>query len=267
MRDETERLRALGAQRVVRAEFHESIGSTNDRARELARGGCSAWTLVRAASQAAGRGRAGREWVSPAGGLYLSIVLRPAFPEVGLLPLATGLGVRQALSAFGIDARLKWPNDVMASDRKIAGILAESASGRAGLEWVVLGIGVNLRRPHGSLEGVASSIEEWTPDGVPGADEVSGEIVRAFAGWYDRLEGLEGEAITKAWSAGCLDWEGRIIEGHSGTGLVRGTCRGIDTAGALMLEQSDGTILRLLSGDVRAVRERREKGEGGDSCF
>jgi len=264
MEDETERLRAFGCGRIVRAEFHPSIGSTNDRARELARNGCPAWTLVRARSQAIGRGRAGRAWVSPSGGVYLSVVLRPTFPEVGLLPLAAGLAVREALSEHGVEARLKWPNDVMVSGRKIAGILAESASGGSGLEWVVLGMGINVRRPEPSLAGLASSIEEWTPHAVPPADEVAGGILRALAGWYDRLEGRQNESIVAAWCAGSLEWEGRLIEGYSGPGLVRGIGRGIDGTGALLLEQPDGSVLRVFSGDVRLVREGGKK--ESDQC-
>ena len=122
-----------------------SIGSTSDRLKELARGGAPEWTVVLADVQTGGRGREGRTWVSPPGGLYLSVLLRPRVEQVGAAA-ARGRcrGGRGGGRARACATELKWPNDVLASGRKLAGILAEAASGPAGVEWVVLGIGVNV---------------------------------------------------------------------------------------------------------------------------
>ena len=142
-----------------------SIGSTSDRLKALARGGAPEWTVVLADVQTGGRGREGRTWVSPPGGLYLSVLLRPRFEKVGLLPLAAGVAVAEAAGELGVRTELKWPNDVLASGRKLAGILSEAASGPAGVEWVALGIGVNVsldaaRLPPEMQDGVTSLAAE-----------------------------------------------------------------------------------------------------------
>jgi len=120
--------------------------STNDRARELAQAGAPHGTLVTAGEQSAGRGRQGRVWSAPPGrALLLSLVLRDPPP---LLPLAAALAVAEVA---GADARIKWPNDVLVDERKVAGILAEARPGdgtqspsATGTGWAVLGIGLNV---------------------------------------------------------------------------------------------------------------------------
>jgi BirA family transcriptional regulator, biotin operon repressor / biotin---[acetyl-CoA-carboxylase] ligase len=123
---------ALGHPRV----HYRSIGSTNARARELAAAGAPHGTLVTAASQSAGRGRQGRTWSAAAGrALLCSVVVRD---PPALLPLAAGVAVAEVV---GAEARLKWPNDVLVSGRKVAGILVE---GRPQEGWAVAGIGLNV---------------------------------------------------------------------------------------------------------------------------
>src|SRR4051794_22050396 len=117
-------------------EHHDTIGSTNDRARELAEAGAAHGTLVTAGEQTSGRGRQGRTWVTPPGtAIAASLVLRD-FDD--LLPLRAGLAVADIAAGRAL---VKWPNDVWVDGRKIAGILAES---RSEPRWAVLGIGVNV---------------------------------------------------------------------------------------------------------------------------
>src|SRR4051795_10242494 len=142
-------------------EHHDTIGSTNDRARELAEGGAAHGTLVTAAEQTAGRGRQGRSWVTPPGtAIAASLVLRE-FDD--LLPLRAGLAVADIA---GERALVKWPNDVWIDGRKVAGILAES---RSEPRWAVLGIGVNVAVDVDQLpeeaKAVAGSLGR-TPDEV-----------------------------------------------------------------------------------------------------
>ena len=136
--------------RVV--EVHEALASTQDRARELARAGTPDGTLVVAGVQTGGRGRLGRRWGSPAGGLWMSLILRPDF-EASLAPRITqtaAVGVAKALWEVGVEARIKWPNDLLANGKKICGILAESSAGNTmgspktrRLDYAILGVGMN----------------------------------------------------------------------------------------------------------------------------
>jgi BirA family transcriptional regulator, biotin operon repressor / biotin---[acetyl-CoA-carboxylase] ligase len=130
--------------RVV--EVHDAVASTQERARELARAQTPHGTLVVAGVQKGGRGRLGRHWGSPQGGLWMSLVLRPEL-EAGLASRITqtaAVGVAGALWEIGVEARIKWPNDLLVGGRKICGILAESGVGPGGrLDYAILGIGMN----------------------------------------------------------------------------------------------------------------------------
>src|SRR5207248_2338013 len=117
----------------------------SDELKEAARQGAPEGTVVVAERQTGGRGRLGRAWESPAGNLFLSLLLRPT-PDlrVSLIPLAAGLAVADAMEAEGATCRLKWPNDVLAGGKKLAGILSEATSSAAGVDGVVVGIGANV---------------------------------------------------------------------------------------------------------------------------
>jgi BirA family biotin operon repressor/biotin-[acetyl-CoA-carboxylase] ligase len=261
---------ARGAEPPAVLECHETIGSTNDRLKELARQGAAEWTLVLADRQTGGRGREGRVWVSPAGGLYLSILLRPRFPQVALLPLAAGVAVAEIAAEHGLDVALKWPNDVLvvrrgpgttagerdgAAERKLAGILAEAASGPAGAEWVVLGIGVNLTTSTLPLDVArqAASLGEGAL-GQPDAAVVAVAIVTRLRLWYDALGSAPGSVVA-AWRARALPWWGEPVAVRTAGALLRGRLKDVDEQGALLVEIA-GETRRLLSGEV--VRLRRE---------
>ena len=153
---------------------YDSIGSTNDEAKHLARGGAEEGTLVSAREQTAGRGRRGRGWVSPRGNLYLSLVLRPDCPagRAAQLGFVAALAVGDALRA--ILPRIerltyKWPNDVLIDGRKIAGVLLESETvGSEKLSFIVVGVGVNLTvSPHGMEFPATSIMEEGLGEVMP----------------------------------------------------------------------------------------------------
>ena len=136
--------------RVV--EVHEALGSTQERARELAHAGKPHGSLVVAEIQTGGRGRLGRHWGSPKGGLWMSLVLRPGFAAslASRITQTASLGVAKALWEVGVEAHIKWPNDLLAGGKKICGILAESSAGYATgpareryLDYIILGVGVN----------------------------------------------------------------------------------------------------------------------------
>lgn len=213
-------------------EHHETIGSTNERARELADEGAAHGTLVTASEQTAGRGRQGRSWVTPPGvAIAASLVLRE-FDD--LLPLRAGLAVADIA---GADALVKWPNDVWLDGRKVAGILAESKSEP---RWAVLGIGVNVAvdvstLPEEAAE-VAGSLGKRPADVEPTLTALLGALEKRLG--QDRESALvalrERDALL-----------GRRVRWPDGEGLGAG----IDESGALRVDVNGRTIT-LSAGEI-----------------
>jgi BirA family transcriptional regulator, biotin operon repressor / biotin---[acetyl-CoA-carboxylase] ligase len=241
----------LGARRV----HHDRCASTNDEALALARAGAPDGTVVIAGAQTRGRGRAGRAWYSPPGAnLYLSIVLRPTLPAAALpgLTLAAGIGVCDAVRAAGVAAaRLKWPNDVLAGDRKLAGILTEMTSRGTGVDAVVVGVGVDVdgRRADlpPELAAVATSIRDET--GVP--QDLAGFTERLLATlepWFDRYLAGGVSSITAAWEERAA--LGRRVQVITGEGPCEGTAVGLTAEGGLRVRLPGGGEVQVMAGDV-----------------
>jgi BirA family transcriptional regulator, biotin operon repressor / biotin---[acetyl-CoA-carboxylase] ligase len=258
-----ERLRALLAARGVPGDppIHHfpTLSSTNDHAKVLARGGAPAGTLVLAEEQTAGRGREGHTWSSPPGGLYLSVLLRPSpasDARWSLLPLAAGLAVAEALDEWGAQAQLKWPNDLLEEGRKLGGILVEAASGASGIESMVVGIGVNVRKPaDADVFRMAWLEREPAAHGVdPMA--VAASVLARLTVWYHALAREGGVEMLSAWRRRAVPWWGRRVEARAGDSVISGTLRGLADDGGLILELPDGRETVLHSGEVREVRAR-----------
>ena len=207
--------------------------STNDRARELAARGAPHGALVTAAEQSAGRGRQGRAWSAPAGcALLLSVLVRR---PLELLPLAAGVAVA---AVVGGEARIKWPNDVLVADRKIAGILVE---GRPQEGWAVIGVGVNvavqLADLPAELRGSAATMG-LERDAIPGVRDALLDELDAV------LRLAPGELLDAYRERDAL--AGRRISWATGTG----TAAGIDGAGRLIVALDAGGQTELDAGEV-----------------
>jgi len=258
-----QRLAASGLAWPAEIEHVPTLGSTSDHLKERARRGAAPWTVVLADTQTAGRGRQGRRWSSPAGNLYLSVLLRPEAPgpRWALLPLAAGVAVAEALAGEGLDARLKWPNDVLVGGRKVGGILAEATSGSDGLEFVVVGIGINVAsRPLDLPAEVAASVTCLQDELAREVDRlaVAAAVLARLTVWYHSLAREGPRAVQSAWRERALAWWGRTVEAFSGGRRLRGIARDLDEGGALVLELEDGTRTPLVSGEVREVRPARD---------
>ncbi len=242
--------------RLPELEWHEAIGSTSDRLKDLARSGAPEWTAILAERQTGGRGREGRTWQSPPGGLYLSVLLRPGAGPVSLLPLATGVAVAEAVAEFGVAGELKWPNDVLVSGRKLAGILAEASSASAGVEWVVLGIGVNVALDPGSLPAeLRAGVTSLHAEGAREASTVgvAAAVLARLGVWYDAVREAPSRVVA-AWRERAVPWWGSLVDVRMGGAVLCGRLVGIDDDGALVIELSDGARRRLVSGEVSSVR-------------
>lgn len=221
------------------------IPSTMDAARRLAEEGAPEGAAVVADRQTAGRGRAGRTWVSPEGGAYLGLVLRPAAPPArwSFLPLALGLGAHDAIARYAPAARLKWPNDVVVPAsggwKKIAGVLVESQPPR----FAVAGVGVNVATRAADLPDVATSLAEL---GVSVERErFLHELLACLEARYRAFLADEVDALARAWSARSSTLGARVAyEGREGV-AVR-----LTPTGALVVRGDDGAEREVTSGDV-----------------
>ena len=239
--------------------YHLETASTNDDAARLAEAGAAQGTTVVASAQTAGRGRLGRDWYSPPGaGLYLSVVLRePCL--AGLITLAGGVAVADGIrAATGLPVEIKWPNDVVvrkgrASDRrlKIAGVLAEASTGAEGLQYIVLGFGINVSRTllPGALTDIATSIEAELGRTVD-AGTVLAETLVALNTQVQLLRTGDNAAVLSRWRALAPTAVGSSIEWRRAAESTRGTTAGIDDQGALLARTGDRTE-RILAGEVR----------------
>jgi BirA family biotin operon repressor/biotin-[acetyl-CoA-carboxylase] ligase len=239
---------------VPRFEAWESLGSTNDRARLLAEEGALPFTVVTAEEQTAGRGRGAHRWQSPAAlGLWISVLLRPpAADALRLAPLLVGLAAcRAAERAARVSATLKWPNDVLLGDRKVAGILCET-NADGGL---VAGVGFNVRQTLADfppeLREQAVSLEMASGDSVR-RSELGGALVREMKNLLERAPlRLEGAVASEVRRRDALC--GFPVEVEGGTS---GTARGVDPAGRLLVEVAPGSLKTVSAGSVRLLRAR-----------
>lgn len=238
----------------------DSLGSTSEYAFRLATEGAEHGELVVAEQQTAGRGRRGRSWSSPAGkNLYASLVLRPELPpqRAPELTLLGAVAVAETLGVEGVEARIKWPNDLQVQGRKIAGILTELSAEADRVHFVVLGIGVNLNAeasdfPPELREDATSVLRlRGTPVDRPA---FTARLLRTLEEWLDR-HAEEGFApIRQRWRAlsATLGQEILVKSEHR---ELRGVAEDIDTDGALILRTEQGKE-RILAGDVEQVRSR-----------
>jgi BirA family biotin operon repressor/biotin-[acetyl-CoA-carboxylase] ligase len=269
--------RWLGCQRIDL----EACGSTNDEAARMARAGAKHGTIVIAERQKSGRGRDSRAWESPLGGLYLSAVLRPPMPIVDVPPmtLAIGIGLCEAVRATGAAAVLKWPNDLLVPDtarfarhldqdprspasppsstsgvrqRKLAGVLVEAQSQGNKLEAVIVGIGVNLE---GALPDELGDHAITLAEAAGTTIDREAFIERLLAHverWVDQYVSVGIESIIPAWTERmAVGLTARAtVDGEALTGCVTG----LDVDGALLLQDDDGNVHRVRSGDVEVLR-------------
>jgi BirA family biotin operon repressor/biotin-[acetyl-CoA-carboxylase] ligase len=235
-------------------EHHASLGSTSDRLKELARAGAPEGSVVWADTQTRGRGRHGNAWLSPPGNLYVSLLLRPGAACASLLPLAAGVAVAEALEAWGVSPRLKWPNDLLIDVRKLGGILAESSSTGPRIDWAVVGIGINVRAK--VAQELVESAVSLLDAGGPAAEvvDVAGAVLARLAVWYHRIQSAEADTLVDEWRRRSVPWWGQKVEAWSRGARIEGRAVGVDDEGGLVLEMDDGSKETLRSGEVRRCR-------------
>ena len=238
-----------------------SVSSTQDTARELAEKGVREGVVV-ADTQTGGKGRLGRVWYSPSGGLWFSIILRPKIEPmycIRLVPIF-GLAVANAIrTVTGLDALIKWPNDVVIDGKKICGILIESETLDDSLKYVIIGVGINVNIDPKELppdvRADATSLSEKlgkTVDKKKVLKELLAELKYAYKRFLKRETKWLDEYHEKSYVLG------KMVRVTSNSGLIiHGIAMNIDEEGQLLLKSSDGTIKRLNYEEVARLRIQR----------
>ena len=230
-----------------------SVSSTNDLAARHARDGAPEGTVVLADRQTAGRGRLARPWVSEPGNLYASFVVRPDVPpartaEVGFVAVNAVVDTVRAMLPASVPVRAKWPNDVLVDGGKISGMLLESAPlGSGPAEWLVVGIGVNLRHHPEKTPYPTTSVAEAGGEPLPPEDAVRvlwANFHRGLTEWH--ASGFA--AVRDAWKASAAGI-GEFVTIRLDRGTLSGVFMDLDTDGALILSQEAGTR-RIAAGDL-----------------
>ncbi|WP_460133598.1 bifunctional biotin--[acetyl-CoA-carboxylase] ligase/biotin operon repressor BirA [Pseudomonas sp. S1_E04] len=235
----------------------DSIDSTNAEALRMIGAGCAAPFLVLAEQQTAGRGRRGRKWISPfAQNVYYSLVLRieDGLRQLEGLSLVVGLAVMQALRDSGVQgAALKWPNDVLVGQKKIAGILLELVGDPADICHVVLGVGVNV-----NMQKAADVDQQWTSMQLETGVSVDRNALVARLGlqlqaYLRRHKAVGFAELQEEWERNHL-WQGRAVSLIAGVNQIDGVVLGVDRQGALRLSV-DG-VEKIYSGGELSLRLR-----------
>jgi len=223
------------------------IGSTMVVARELARKGVEEGTIVIAESQTCGRGRLNREWFSPRGGIYFTIILKPKISPIYAprINLMASVAVAKAIrKVCGLKAELKWPNDVLLAGKKVCGILAEMEAEVDAINYVNLGIGINANFPISQYERGATSLKEELGKGISQRDFLNSVLKEI----NEQQVLLTKEDLLEEWRSlsATLNREVRIVT--PGEEII-GRAIDIDTSGALIVRGEDGSLRSAIAGD------------------
>lgn len=237
-------------------EYYQELDSTNLEAKRLARQGVAHGTLILAKSQTGGRGRSGRSWASkPGEGLYMSLVLRPgiAAGNASMLTLVAAMAVSDALVKVGVHALIKWPNDIVIFGRKVCGILTEMSADMTAIQYVVVGIGINVGQQVFEPELVAKAVSLAQAGIRVSCEELAGLVLESFEHYYQmflRTEDLS--EIRECYLERMVSLNQPVVlmdKSSDGVDQVTGICRGIDNRGGLMVE-IDGKERIIYSGEV-----------------
>ncbi len=257
---------------IMGREIHlfTELPSTNTLAMELARDNAPEGAVVIAEAQSGGKGRLGRTWISPRGNLYVSVVLRPDLSpyRAPLVTLAGAIAAAWAIrKQLDIQAKIKWPNDIMIGERKVGGILTEMNAEPDRVKYLVLGIGINVNVELQALPPdiglLATSLLSETGSKIDRVAFLNG-LLAELERWYTLL--LESDAaVLSEWESLNMTTGRRVaVKGHDG--VLEGLARGIDREGRLIVELDDGAIHNVASGDVTIIKEEglvpRGKGQG-----
>ena len=230
--------------------YFQQLSSTMDEAARQAEAGAEEGTVVVAETQQAGRGRFGRTWVSSMGNLYVSVVFRPTPSALALLNVVGGVAVARAIrKTTGLSPRIKWPNDILVTDKKVAGILVETVAQGSEVCYSVVGIGINITLDDAqiaALQGQATGLEQAAGRTVARAG-VLRQLLTDLDSLY--LQSTAGKSPQPEWQALLETLDRRVRVTWRDETWV-GQAEGVDETGNLLLRLDDGSLVTMSAGDV-----------------
>lgn len=246
-------------------EYVKTVDSTNEKAKKLAAEGCPDGTVVVSEEQTGGKGRLSRGWFSPAGrGIWCSVIFKPPFlpQEASKCTLLAAVAVIKALNKHkGVNATIKWPNDILLDGKKLVGILTEMSAEFGHINYIVIGTGINTDIPRSLLP------EDLKDLAVSVADVAEDKVNRAeiMADYLFNLEELYTKAVNEGFACILDEWRkyagtiGQEVKVMAPEETYYGTAIDIDHEGMLLVERSDGTVAKVIAGDV-SIRPAKAKG-------
>ncbi len=232
---------------------YEIIDSTNDAAREWAENDAPTGAVVIASEQSAGRGRRGRDWFSPPNcGLLFSMVVRE-IPTVAHATLGAAVAMAHAIEEVcGLNAQVKWPNDILVHNRKVGGILCESQLKNGRVDFLIVGIGINVLHANGQLPErpifPASSLRLECERELS-LRAVENTCLKHLASTCTQLQNGNWENVRAAWETRCYG-RGEVVQIVQENEKFYGVLRGVDDGGALLVTTTNG-VRQVLAGDVK----------------
>jgi len=234
-------------ERESKIHYFQEAASTMDLAREMARKDCPDFTVVIAGRQKKGRGRLKRTWHSSEGGLYFTVVLRPQIPPF-LSPrvnLAASVVLARTLrKLFNIDARVKWPNDILVDERKLSGMLSEMEAEADRVTFINIGIGINVNNDPTPVEPNACSLRQ-----ILGRQVSRKNVLARFLDEFEnRMNRADLDTVVSEWKR-YTSTLNRFVRVATDRGVSEGVAIDVDENGALILELADGSIKKVVYGD------------------
>lgn len=238
--------------------YFREVDSTNEVAKRLAQEGAPEGTVVIAEIQKKGKGRRGKPWISPLGGAWMSIILRPDTLPINAPQLTFTAGVAAAKTikeGYGLDVGIKWPNDILIEDKKVCGILTEISTEKDSIDYIIAGIGIDANV---DLDLLPPELREHT---TSLKSELEMEISRMilvrkflenFESMYNEFNQGNFQKILQKWRK-YSKTIGSNVEIMKGTEIVKGEAVGVNREGALILELKNGSLRKIISGECRHV--------------
>ncbi len=238
--------------------YFREVDSTNEVAKRLAKEGADEGVVVIAESQKRGKGRHGKPWISPLGGAWMSIILRPDTLPINAPQLTFTAGVAAAdtiKEEYGLDVGIKWPNDILIENKKVCGILTELSTEINAIDYIITGIGIDANV---DLELLPPELREHTTSLKRELEEdisrmlLVKKFLENFEKMYDEFNRGNFSNILNKWRK-YSKTIGRNVEIRKGTGFIRGEAVGVNNEGALILELDDGSLKKIISGECRHI--------------